>query len=178
MVVETSPPPPDSITGFSSMLKSWTLSPVQGSVGERLGEPAGVLRAGVKRGLGHLQRRQDAFGQERAERLAGDDFDEAAEDVGGAAVVPLGARLADQRQARDQRGMLGVADLAAAQPRLLIELLHQAVAGVFVSDAGSVAQQILDRDRPLQRHEIELAVVLDADLLVGKFRNEFGDGVV
>ncbi len=29
----------------------------------------------------------------------------------------------------------------------------------------------------LHGHEVELAVVLDADLLVGKFRNEFGDGV-
>ena len=74
--------------------------------------------------------------------------------------------------------MFGVADLAAAQPRLLIELLHQAVAGMLVGDARGVAQQILDRHRALQRHQFELAVVLDADLLVGKFRNEFGDGIV
>ena len=31
--------------------------------------------------------------------------------------------------------------------------------------------------RPLQRYEVELAVVLDADLLVGKFRDEFRNGV-
>jgi hypothetical protein len=31
--------------------------------------------------------------------------------------------------------MFGVGDLAAAQPRLLVKLLHQAVAGVIVSDA-------------------------------------------
>ena len=111
-------------------------------------------------------------------RFAGDDLDDAAEDVGGAAVIPLGARLAQQRQARDQRGVFGIADLAAAQPRLLIQLLHQAVAGMIVGDARGVPQQVLDRDRPRQRHQIELAVVLDADLLVGKFRNEFGDGIV
>ena len=42
---------------------------------------------------------------------------------------------------------------------------------------GGVAQQVLDRHLPLQRDEVELAVVLDADLLVGKFRNEFRNGI-
>ena len=111
-------------------------------------------------------------------RFAGNDLDDAAENVGGAAVIPFRAGLAHQRQAGDQRGVFGIADLAAAQPRLLIQLLHQAVAGVVVGDARGVAQQILDRHRPLQRHEVELAVVLDADLLVGKFRDEFRDGIV
>ena len=111
------------------------------------------------------------------EALAGDDLDDAAENVGGAAVVPLRARLAHQRHAGDQRGVLGVADLAAAQPRLLIQLLHQAVAGVIVGDARGVAQQVLYRHLPLERDEVELAVVLDADLLVGKFRDEFRDGI-
>ncbi len=87
---------------------------------ERLGETIRILWPGVKGRLGHLQRRQNALGQERAKRFAGDDFDETAENVGGAAVVPLGAWLAHQGHARDQRGMFGVADLAAAQPRLLI----------------------------------------------------------
>jgi hypothetical protein len=74
--------------------------------------------------------------------------------------------------------MLGIIDLAAPNPRLLIELLHQAVTGVFVSDAGGVAEQILDGDRPLHRYKIEAAVVFDADFLVGKFRDEFGDGII
>ena len=56
--------------------------------------------------------------------------------------------------------------------------MHQAVAGVVVGDARGVPQQILDRHRPLQRDQFELAVVLDADLLVGEFRNEFGDRIV
>jgi hypothetical protein len=73
--------------------------------------------------------------------------------------------------------MLGIADLAAAQSRLLVHLLHQAVAGVVVGDARGVAQQVLDRHLPLQGHEVELAVVLDADLLVGKFRDEFRHGI-
>ncbi len=145
---------------------------------ERLGEPVGILRTGVKRGLGHLQRCKDALGQEGAEGFAGDDFDEAAENVGGAAVVPFGARLTHQRQARDQCGVFGVADLAAAHPRPLVKLLHQAVAGMLVGDARGVPQQILDRDRPLWRHKLKLAVVFDADFLVGKFRNVFGNRIV
>ena len=72
-----------------------------GIVRERLGEAAGVLLAGVERGLGHLQRRQDPLGQEGAEAFAGDDLDDAAENVGGAAVVPFRARLAHQRHAGD-----------------------------------------------------------------------------
>ena len=160
------------------MLKSCTFSPVQGSVGERFGEAGGVGFRRVERGLGHLQRRQDALGQERAERLAGDDLDDAAEHVGRAAVVPAFAGLADQRHAGDDRGVFGVADLAAAQPRLLVELLDQAVAGVVVGQTRGVPQQILHRHLPLHRHQLELAVALDADLLVGKFRNELGDGVI
>ena len=74
--------------------------------------------------------------------------------------------------------MFGVGDLAAAQPRLLIELLHQAVAGVVVGDTRSMAQQVLHGHRPVGRHQFELAVVLNADLLIGKFRNVFGDRVV
>ena len=42
------------------------------------------------------------------------------------------------------RRMFGIGDLAAAQPRLLIELLHQAVAGMVVGDARGMPQQILN----------------------------------
>jgi len=101
------------------MLKSWIFSPVQGSAGKSLGKAAGIGFGRVERGLRHLQRRQDALGEIRTERLAADDFDDAAEDVGGAAVVPLRAGLAHQRQAGDEGGVFGVGDLAAAQPRLL-----------------------------------------------------------
>ena len=159
------------------MLKSCTFSPVQGSLANGSARRAALASRGVERGLGHLQRRQDALGQERTERLAGDDFDDAAEHVGRAAVVPAFAGLADQRHAGDDGGVFGVADLAAAQPRLLVELLHRAVAGVVVSQTRGVPQQVLHRRLPLHRHQLELAVVLDADLLVGKFRNEFGDGI-
>ena len=145
---------------------------------ERLREAGGIFRAGVKARLCHLQRDKDALLEEGAKRLAADDFDEAAENVGRTAVVPLRAGLADQRKACNECGVFGIAELAAAHARLLIKLLHQSVAGVLVGDAGRVPQQILDRDRPLQGHEIEPAVVLDADLLVGKFRDEFGDRLV
>ena len=159
------------------MLKSCTLSPFQGSVGNGSARRPAFASRRVECGLGHLQRRQDAFGQERAERLAGDDFDDAAEHVGRAAVIPFRAGLADQRHAGDHGRVFGVGDLAAAQPRLLVELLDRAVAGVVVGQARRMPQQVLHGHLPLDRHEVELAVVLDADLLVGKLRNEFGDGI-
>jgi len=159
------------------MLKSVTFSPVQGSVGNGSASRGGIFVAREERGLGHLQRREDALGQERSQTLGRDDLDDAAEDVGGAAVVPLRAGLADQRKFRHQGRVLGIGDLAAAQPRLLVELLHQAVAGVVVGDARRVPQQVLDRDRPLDRHQFQRAVGLDADLLVGKLRDEFCDRI-
>jgi hypothetical protein len=73
--------------------------------------------------------------------------------------------------------MLGIADLAAADPRLPIDQMHRAVALVLVGDAGGVAQQVLDRHRPAQWDELQLALVDDTDLLVGEFRDELGDGV-
>ncbi len=40
-----------------------------------------------------------------------------------------------------------------------------------------MSQQVLHGHLPLHRHQLELAVVLDADLLLGELRNEFGDGI-
>jgi hypothetical protein len=40
-----------------------------------------------------------------------------------------------------------------------------------------MAQQILDRDRPLGRDQFELPVLLDADLRIGEFGDVFRDGV-
>src|SRR6266478_4345533 len=105
MAVETSPPPPDSITGFSSMLKSWTLSPVQGSAANGSASRPAFSSAVWK----------------------------------AVSAICSGARMAHQRQARNHCRMFGIGDLAAAQPRLLIELLHQSVAGVIVGDARSMA---------------------------------------
>jgi hypothetical protein len=62
-------------------------------------------------------------------------------------------------------------------PRLLVVLLHEAIAGVVVGQARGVAQQVLHRHLALRGHKLELAVVLDADLGLGKLRNELGDGV-
>src|SRR4029077_14492234 len=101
---------------------------------ERLREAGGIFRAGVKARLCHLQRDKDALLEEGAKRLAADDFDEAAENVGRTAVVPLRAGLADQRKACNECGVCGIAELAAAHARLLIKLLHQSVAGVLVGD--------------------------------------------
>ena len=79
------------------MLKSGVAGPGIGLEG--FGKPAGMFFTGVKGGLRHLQRCQDALGQEGSERLAADDFDDAAENVGGAAVIPFRPGLTDQRHA-------------------------------------------------------------------------------
>ena len=101
---------------FVEHVKELHLVAVPGIGRKRLGETVRVFAGGVKRGLGHLQRRQNSLGQERAQRFSADDFDDAPKNVGGAAVVPFRAGLAHQRQARHQRRVLGIADLAAAQP--------------------------------------------------------------
>jgi hypothetical protein len=113
----------------------------------------------------------------RAERLAADDFNDAAEDVGGAAVVPFRAGLAEQRQARDHHRMFGIGDLAAAQPRLLIELLHQAVAGVVVGDARSVAQQDPAPSSAACNGTSSSLPLFSTPTFVGEFRNELCDRV-
>jgi hypothetical protein len=66
MLVETSPPPPDSITGFSRHVEELHFLAGPGIGGKWLGKTIRILRPGMKRGLGHLQRRQNAFGQECA----------------------------------------------------------------------------------------------------------------
>ena len=159
------------------MLKSCTLSPFQGSVANgsarrpAFASPVWNAVSAICSGA-RMRSVRNAPSD-----LAGDDLDDAAEDVGRAAVVPFRAGLADQRHAGDHGRVFGVGDLAAAQPRLLVELLHRAVAGVVVGQARGVPQQVLNGHLPLHRHELELAVVLDADLLVGKLRDEFRDGI-
>src|SRR3954453_9932457 len=49
---------------------------------------------------------------------------------------------------------------------------------MVVSNARGVPQQIVDRHRPDQRHELELAVVLNADFLVPKLRYVFRHRIV
>jgi len=69
LVVDTRPPPPDSIPGFSSMLRAATVSRVQGFGRERLA--SGRLSSPVlEGGIGHLPAwARNPLGQEGAERL-------------------------------------------------------------------------------------------------------------
>jgi len=55
-----------------------------------------ILFARMKGRLGHLQRPNDTFCQECTKGFAGDDLDDAAQNIGGAAVIPFRAGLADQ----------------------------------------------------------------------------------
>ena len=49
---------------------------------------------------------------------------------------------------------------------------------MVVSNARGVPQQIVDRHRPDQRHQLELAVVLNTDLLFGKLGYVFRHRIV
>src|SRR5947208_9840885 len=112
------------------MLKSWTLSPFQGSVGNGSARrPAlaslvwnavSAICSGAR--MRSVRNAPSVLPETTSMRRPRMSVERA--------VIPFRARLAHQRQAGDQRGMFGVGDLAAAQPRLLIELLHQAVAGM------------------------------------------------
>jgi hypothetical protein len=58
-----------------------------------------------------------------------------------------------------------------------------AIAQALMADAGRVQQQILDRDGPARRHQIEhrpasIVFSLEADLHAGKGWNVFADGIV
>jgi hypothetical protein len=71
--------------------------PVLVAAGLGLGDAVLLCRRHVPAGVHHLQRLEDALGQEYVQRLPGCDFDHATEHVGGMAVLPHRARLVAQR---------------------------------------------------------------------------------
>ena len=93
------------------------------------------------------------------------------------AVVPMRARLVEQRQLGELRHMAGIVDAGRPQRGLGVKLLHHRGAREAISEAGGVAQQILDGDLAICRHELELAALLDADFRFGELGNEFGERV-
>ncbi|MEI9986276.1 MAG: hypothetical protein WDN69_25765 [Aliidongia sp.] len=100
-------------------------------------------------GIDHAKRAEDALLEEGAETPAGDDFDQPPQHIGRDAVIPARARLGDQRQLLSfLHHLLG--RLAAIAVDLLLDIgfLDRSVAEEAIGEAGSVAQQILNRDRP------------------------------
>ena len=96
------------------------------------------------------ERGEDPLLEELVERLPRQHLDQPAEDVGGDAVVPVAARLEDQRD----RGPLP-ADLGGVGVRRGAPLVtHRAVGRVdrvrvveAVGEAGHVGEQVPDPDR-------------------------------
>ena len=120
---------------------------------------------------------------ELQQRLPRGDLDDAAEYVGRMAVVPAHAGLIGERQFGDPLGEFGIVEIAGVQRGLRIELFDLAFAKEAVSDTRGVPQQVQNRDRTLQRLELERILAgligkIDADLGIGESRNVFRDGIV
>ena len=97
------------------------------------------------------------------------------------AVVPTRCGLIGERQCRDPVGEFGVVEIAGVQFGIGIEFLHRGFAEEAVSDARRVPQQIPDRDRALQRLELERILScfigkIDADFCVRKGGMYFDTG--
>ena len=147
-----------------------------GIVRERLGEALVRVRARGEAGIAHAQRRKNSLMQKRAQGLPGDNLDDAADDVGGMAVIPGCARLVEQRQLGERNDKFGESGTVRAKRRrayklrLDVKALHGRNTGEKVRQPRCVAQQVLDGDRPLGRDQFELAILFDADFGIGKFR--------
>ena len=120
---------------------------------------------------------------ELKQRLPRHHLDDTAEHVGRMAVVPARCGLLGERQCRDPVGEFGVVEIAGVQLGIGIELLHQGFAEEAVRDARRVPQQIPDRDRALQRLELERRLSgfigkIDADFCIRKGGNVFRHGIV
>ena len=99
------------------------------------------------------------------------------------AVIPTHCGLIGERQCRDPVGEFGVIEIAGVQFGIGVEFLHRGFAEEAVSDPRRVPQQIPDRDRALQRLELERILScfigkIDADFCIGKGRNVFRHGII
>ncbi len=134
--------------------------------------------------VGHLERTEDALGENLAERLARHDFDDAPENIGREAVLPRRTRLIQERQLGEPRDELLRRELACEPGHsALVELVDLRRAAVAVGEAGRVAQQILDRHLGRRRHRVEHGLaggrieLLHADLAIGELRDVLRDGI-
>ena len=150
---------------------------------QRLGIARPFSRIGQKEfGCRHAERIEQLALFKLVQRLSGGDLDDAAEHVDGVPVVPQRPRLLGQRQFGDPLGKSGIVEIAEIDP--VIRRLHRAALSIeAIGDPRRMQQQILDRDGPAQRHEIEhdlagVILALDADLHAGERRNVFADGIV
>ena len=152
--------------------------PLSGSTGNGSAMRA-RLSAGTKKSVSLMPSGfKNSLMEKRAQGLPGDDLDDAADHIGGMAVIPRRARLVDQRQLGQFDDEFGGGEIArqgtvwrwrdrrqTSSPRY--KGAARRIAGERVCQPGCVAQQILNGDGPLGRDQFELAVAFHADLHVG-----------
>jgi hypothetical protein len=125
-------------------------------IGTRLCDAVQLVLRHIEERVGHAERPEDPLLQERVCTLTGNDLHQCEQHVDRAAIFPARARLEHQRQLaqffhhllvrhpRGQRPAVGACELDA-DPRLRHGLLGRRCSRP-VSDAGGMAQQILDGD--------------------------------
>ena len=131
--------------------------------------PPGELRLGrVERGVDHVERAEQAIAAGPRRASAFDDLDNAAEHVGGEAVLPDLARLMHERKRGQRLDIFGQRPVRIHDIRRLDQLLDRRRPGEAIGQPRRVPHEVLDGDRPLERREVELVAVDDADFRVGE----------
>ena len=115
------------------------------------------------------------IGHDVLQRLALDDFDDAAEHVGGDRIAPLAARLEGERQAGDSVDHRLERRRRAAEIGGAIAGGGRAAGQEAVGEAGAVGEQVFEQHDTLGR--AQRAVGID-DLHAAEGRQEGGEGVV
>ncbi len=114
-------------------------------------QPLQIIGAGQPPvAVGHSERLEDALLAEVGQGLAGDDFDDPAEHIGGDAVAPSGARLEQQRQRRPpvaHLGQVAVDDGGHIESGGPIHRIDRRHVHVSVGQTGGVRQQMPHPDR-------------------------------
>ncbi|MCW2704456.1 MAG: hypothetical protein JWQ37_2451 [Blastococcus sp.] len=141
-----------------------------------------VALAQAERRVPHAERGEDPLLEELVQRLPGENLDQAAENVGGDAVVPVAAGLEDQRHRRPLAADLGGVGTGRRAPLVAHRAVHR-VDGVGVVEAvgqpGHVGQQVPHPDRlDLGGGDRLLGRPGDVDAGLGELRQPLRDGVV
>src|SRR5579872_44597 len=92
-------------------------------------------------------------------------------------VFPRRTGLMMKRQISQCLNKFGAGPIPSPQRRSRVETLHRRVAGETVGQSRCMTEKVLNRDRPFNGSEFQLAVLLDAYLHSGEFRNEFCEWV-
>ena len=119
---------------------------------KRFGDAGVIFLRHRECGVGHTEGTQYARRKKFAQRLAGNDFHQPAQHVGGTRIFPVRTGLMQQRQRPQRRDVIGVGLLQAGNTGLDIGLVHRPIATKFVCQAGRMAQKILHRDRAFGGH--------------------------